>query len=249
MTQSAQTPAWLSKVEPFGFKTENSNTLDGSHDKNVVQQKFASIQTNPKEWENLLNGVLVATALAVLVRHFLSIKEEYESSENSEDAVEKEKYYADIRQTIMLMGLLLWPILWSKLVGYQMLLENPVTLIAFAWPLVLFTLELMSKGNSAKDPRTVMDIGFGNIKADAAALVAVTYAVGELYAARFDVSNHERAAPHLFYTLLVCAMLIIVTPPFEVGAEKVVADNLQRLAFHFATGFLCTSITLNFTKK
>lgn len=138
--------------------------------------------------------------------------------------------------------LLVWPIVWHCLVGFDAVRHLPLLLLSFLWPYVLI-------GLNVKHAHRTRDGAIhhrSTISMDVSALAGFCFAMGGLIASQWGKQT-SRVTSAIFSTGFLC-VLAVVLPNLEIPSDynlSVVVESLQQSMLHWAIALLLAGICIN----
>ena len=204
-------------------------------------------------WSQLFKPVrlwdLVGLAMVVFVMFVVvDTAATFQLLSNQNQAITDERMRIYISST-MLVGMLVWPILWNALVakdgisGGDQLGASPRLCLAFFWPLLMLLVDLQLARRRSKDPtffEALQRIGY--LKSDANTIITASFAIGTLLV---SLKKHDKAhgARLVMYALLLCVAFVM--PTSETPATSRVAIVIrasQKVCLNYAIGFVIAGI-------
>ena len=138
--------------------------------------------------------------------------------------------------------LLIWPILFACLVGFDLLRHAPLLGLSLLWPYVLGGLNL-AHAHRARDARVHHR---SNVSMDVNALSGFCFAIGALLASQFGKQVGVSTSAIFSTALLLCLGFVLPTPEVpEDYTFSVVLETVQQCMLHFAIALLIAGITIN----
>lgn len=185
---------------------------------------------------NALNACNVGIAVVLLA---LAIVAGSRAADTIRGASYTRRVYAT---TTYVCVLLLWPIVWNCLVGFQTIRHIPLLLLSFLWPYVLI-------GLNVKHAHRTRDVAMhhrSTISMDVSALAGFTFAMGGLIASQWGKQT-SICTSAIFSTGFLC-VLAVVLPNLEIPSDynlSVVIESLQQTMLHYAIALLLAGICIN----
>lgn len=144
--------------------------------------------------------------------------------------------------TTYVVVLMLWPVLYSCLVGFDAVRQMPLLALSLLWPYALVSLNL-AHANRARDERVHAR---SNVQMDVNALSGFCFAIGGLIASQLGKQTAMCTSSIFSTAFLLCLAFVMPTP--EVPDDytfSVVIEALQQCMLHFAIALLIAGITIN----
>lgn len=202
----------------------------------------------PEMWFRMINIILIVMIVLFVLDIIFELKENNKIG-NLNPSLRDEKIRL-ILSGIHAIGILAWPILWSTLIGYRALIQFPILLFGFTWPIIISLIDLYSMSVSGQSVKGKSLFSIGNLQADAQSLITIAFAIGTLLMT-LQVGKYSQATtPLLLYALLFCIAFIIPSIAIERESDAgYVFGDMQRIAFNYAMGFVITGISFNILFK
>lgn len=151
-----------------------------------------------------------------------------------------------ISVTSSAVGLLLWPLLWDYLVGFAVVIHNPLVLLGFVWPIVMEIMDISFATSNAKSLKMERIFGVNQMQADSTTLLAITFAIGSLLFSQARSRLAEATVPLLLYALLILLVFLMPTPSLDPNELTGFAfGSMQRSFYHYSLGLVIAGITVN----
>ena len=152
----------------------------------------------------------------------------------------------------MMVGMLVWPVLWNALVAHEgvgggdRMAAAPRLCLGFFWPLLMMLVDMQYARRRKKDPtffEALQRIGY--LKSDANTIISAAFAIGTLL---ISLKRHDKAqgARLVMYALLLCVAFVM--PTHEAPATSrlsVVIRGSQKVCLNYAIGFVIAGIALD----
>jgi len=184
--------------------------------------------------------LVLGAAITVLIAH--SVYTFLRNKDAEDDPAVREEKIRAIVTGLDTVGILAWPLVWEKTVGFGTLAHHPATIFPFLWPMVMIASD-MALTNS--DPQLSANGLFGlqNLQNDSASMINLALAAGALLTAQYSSALSEASAPLMMYALLVTISFVVPSPNLDPQTEAgIVLGKLQRIAFNYAVGLVGTGI-------
>lgn len=179
-----------------------------------------------ENWVRLLNGlgVLGASAWATI-----EIKKQ--------PSIEKKKVLTSL--SVNTIGILMWPLIWSLVIGFKSL-SNVGALVTFVWPMIILLNEARHAPNSH----------ISKIQA-AAAVTTLGFAMASL--ANFLPKDQQTPSIStckiVMWAIVLLSAFVIHTPTLHNQVEELALQSAQNVAFIYATGLIVAAAVSHLYNK
>lgn len=204
-----------------------------------------------RDWLNGLNGLLVVSAVLVLLysQKNCSGSKYYRARGDEEDS---------IQYTVLMMGILLWPVIWDCTMGYSSLKIHPFLWLALLWPMVLCYLQMVDykhdKHEKVQNPHEQRTSSILNLHGDSGTVISISFAMGTIFLAVSRLSNQTivyQSIKVVMVALLICIALVIPATHYMDNNQPYTAyiRQSQRVFINYATGFIMAALLMMFSAK
>ena len=140
------------------------------------------------------------------------------------------------------IGAFLWPMVWYPLVGAALVKAAPLTLIGFAWPLLMMSVDLLWTTKQPLDPDDTKRTTF---TFDGNAISSLSFALGGLLLSQIGKVFAKSAAPMLSASIFLVIAFVIPSPGVTVrsGLGAVFLSS-KKIAMAFCVGLLISAIAI-----
>ena len=195
-------------------------------------------------WELLTLGI-VATCFWV-VSDSLDIIPSVTNEGAPMTLVEMRRY---VNATLM-VGLLLWPLLWSfgvttkSVLAIDRMVQKPRLCIGFFWPLIMILIDLqytLRKRTDGNHFESIHRIGY--LQGDANTIITAAFALGTLLSNLKKEGKVTEGSQIVMYSLLLCVAFVIPTSEAPVMSKtSLIIRSAQKVCLNYAIGFLIAGL-------
>lgn len=174
--------------------------------------------------------------VAVVVLSFVSIPRHRETREEHET----QTYMA----TVWVLSLVGWIALFDAVVGFETLLETPLVMAGFAWPMLLlgFDIMMLSHQTFAHESKRVKS----SMQLDSNAISGLAFAMAGVFATNFGKEFAKSASPILTVVSLICLSFIAPNPGVQSDSVPgIVLSSVQKVSLLFCVGLLSSALCIN----
>ena len=146
--------------------------------------------------------------------------------------------------TAQALGVLLYPVLWGRLIGWEMLASTPLAAGGLVWPLVLLLLDLkhiehQTIEHEGVNKKTVFHF-------DSGAVQGLAFGIGGLVASNMGSHFAKSLSPVFSVCILICIGLLMPTPGVQSSTlNSITFAAVQKVSITFCVGLLMTAIAMN----
>ena len=178
-------------------------------------------------------GALVVGILYVLVQRFAGA--DGRLSTRTRELINAATTYA--------CGALVWPVIWFCLVSRVMIQTAPLTLLGFAWPIVIILLDLLWVTKQPLEPDDTKKTSF---TFDGNAISSLSFALGGILLSQVGKTFAASASPMLSACIFLVVAFVLPSPGVHartgIGAIILAA---KKIAMAFCVGLLISSIAIS----
>lgn len=201
-------------------------------------------QTAP--WVLTLGLALLAAVVAILT--FLYLSKTFRQQRKNFDQNLQDEHFRLLFSAITTIGVLMWPIVWERVIGLDMLGKVPALWFAFLWPLVMSLNDIMYTRHRRMGKETRSSFGSGHKSSDGNVLIGIALAIGGLLASDGSSQLLKSSKTLLTYALMLLIVFVLPVPVADTpSASSIAIGASQRVAFNYASGLLIAGIAMNFT--
>lgn len=145
---------------------------------------------------------------------------------------------------ILVSGALLWPVLFSTVVGYSALWTSPLLLVGFVIPVILILSQLLT-GRSATDDTRSPD---NERRVEAQILLSSALSIGILLLnLHSDKAHSKEGMKVLILAVVLCLALVVPSASLAQKAtgRKILVQAVQRVCLDMAVGLVVTGVVLS----
>ena len=202
---------------------------------------------------HLFLGVMGCIALVLIVcsDQFLPPLSPYCKERQCEDNM--------IYQTVLVVGTLLWPLIWFCFVPFEKLTTCPIISLSLVWPFVIGIFQLYDsfhdKSESTLDFQQHRVVLIGGIHFDANVIISLIFAIIALFwtlSFKYGLVTKNVTGPSikvLILALLVVVALILPTQHNSDNNQKYTSylRAAQRIFINYCIGFILLALMVIFT--
>ena len=153
--------------------------------------------------------------------------------------------------TIYLIGILVWPIVWKKIVGVEVIMKGSSLMsLSLLWPVISlgFEVYMMRYVNDESHSKSKRSFLLG----DGQSIISLTLAFAGMLSVYSKPSNTKYS--HIFLSAIIgCILVVMQTSHTFVDAmciERTMVESAQKVCLVYSTGLLVAGIiTLNDEQK
>lgn len=145
------------------------------------------------------------------------------------------------------VALLLWPLVFNALVGFNTLKTSPVLLIAYLWTVALIAWEILTSNRDWETPEEA-DQRSSSTKMNANVLIGAAWAVGSLLTVVSRSSKQSEHGARILLVALVLCVAFVIPMMVDIDLRSPVAKTmrgLQRTALQYSVGLFVAGITIS----
>lgn len=159
-----------------------------------------------------------------------------------------------LMQTTLCVGMLVWPVVWDTLIGYDSLRQKPVLLLAFLWPILISLYQMMDREHdededlsNAEKRRKIKIMG---VQGDASTLISIAFAMGSIFMVMPHISPNKKMIRNAAYivvvALLFCIALVLPTANNVINSQGYthLFRNVQRVAINYSLGLIMAALLI-----
>lgn len=162
------------------------------------------------------------------------------SKRPTDDEDENTRY---LYNSVLLGGILLWPLIFDLCVGLKNLIHQPRILFGFFWMPLIVTLDMVFvEINNSKG-----DFMHHELSRDTSTIISAAFAMGSL----FYASQKNYSSTHIImYALLLCIAFIVPTISVPTNTKQAaLVRSIQKVALNYAIGFVICGISVDLLKN
>jgi len=197
----------------------------------------------------VINIFLILLALGILVysRYIFSSQSFHVMDRGDDDQL--------IGSSVLAAGILLWPVIWDAVVGYDKLFSCSPLYIAFAWPIVLLLFQMYdSHCDYQEDIENVQNQRHDIIKAvqsDSGTIISVAFAMGTIFLVMSRLGNEKilyESVRIVIVALIMCIAFIMPTANFMDNSHRytVYIRYSQRVFINYVVGLVVAALIMMF---
>jgi len=160
-----------------------------------------------------------------------------------------------IRSGVGFAAMLVWPIVWEVTIGNEVLCDQPITMLAFFWPLVVGVIQqyvtTKEKSKGTNEECKVAGTLSKGLKTDAAALVTFGLGLATMIFMQKnkDSQYYSQTQRALMVSIVLALSFIIPTSHIGTSGRSAAVHAGQSSALNYAIGLFLAAIILNVDKK
>ena len=187
--------------------------------------------------------VLVVLVGAVIVAAYIWGKD-LQSANKADDREDKVRFYS---ATVNVIGILLWPLIWTMVIGFDRAKKQPATLFGLVWPIVVTLVQLQSDQiDTSPDYRPIVPSSYK----DTSIIITVTFSLATLLISSFPDStgNRRKVTQLLMFAIILAVSFMLplgnLTGEDHEGNTGTILQATQRVLLNYAMGFVISAITI-----
>ena len=180
----------------------------------------------------------VCNAVGAVVLVFVALFAGFTSTQHTLPTYTR-RVYACTTYTVLLM---LWPMLFGCLVGFELIQQVPLLALSLIWPYALVSLNV-AYAHRSRDERVH---NRASVQMDVNALSGFCFAIGALIASQLG-KNTAMCTSSIFSTAFILCLAFVMPSP-EVPDDhnfSVVIESMQQVMLHMAIALLLAGIIIN----
>ena len=161
------------------------------------------------------------------------------SKQPTEVTKEKNKY---MYNSILLVGILFWPILFDASIGLQHLITKPRLMFGFFWVPLIMCVNMAFVQYDA-------DASFqhSELHRDTSSIISAAFAMGSLF---YAGSKNYSSTHLLLYAMLLCIAFIVPTITVPSNTQQAtLVRSVQKVTLNYAVGFVICAISVDLLKN
>ena len=150
----------------------------------------------------------------------------------------------------MVIGALLWGVVWWMLIGFEVFETVPALLMPFFWPILLTLFQIIDthydRCEDIQPPHAQRQQLILGIRADTGTIISTSFAIGTLLVALGRTSAHTPPIRLVVVVLLLGIGFIVPTHYFVNNNQRytVFVRVLQRMIVNYSIGFIMAALVL-----
>ena len=159
-----------------------------------------------------------------------------------------------LQMVTLFVGILVWPLVWHVLLGYELLYKYPVLFVAFLWPMLVTLYQIRDDHDDQQEDMSDL-VGRRKqhnaaVQTDSTTLISTAFAMGGIFMILPKLNDNQHlmqsAAYMVIVALLICIALTLPNTQHIVNSQRYtnVFRMVQRLALNYALGLIMASLIL-----
>jgi hypothetical protein len=190
--------------------------------------------------------IFMAISVVVCVMWIFSPHSQYLNERGDDDVM--------LMQGTLCAGMLLWPVVWDMLIGYDSLTQQPILLLAFLWPILVSLYQIMDRHHDEDEDLSNSDqrrrFNIMGVQGDASTLISIAFAMGGIFMVMPHISQNKNMIRNAAYivvvALLFCIALILPTTNNVINSQRYthLFRNIQRVAINYSLGLIMAALLI-----
>jgi hypothetical protein len=153
--------------------------------------------------------------------------------------------------TVLAIGAVLWPTLFDLTVGFRRLADRPALWLAFLWPIITITFDLVIGSQSTIYGQVMHPLQRPtNSNAECNSVLAVALAIGTILTSRYStgVKRQKVALPILMAGIALTLAFVLPVPTVDPSSDIgiLIRTTQKGVCFNYAVGMMLSSILVAF---
>ena len=146
--------------------------------------------------------------------------------------------------TIWIVFTTIWPILWLKIVGKEIVSSFPYSVVGLIWTLMLFTIDIL--GISHHTIETEGENKKSMFTFDSNAISGLAFALGGVIVSNLGQDFGKTASPIFSSVILLCMAFLIPSPGIRATTLSGISiQTIQKSCIYCCIGLLVTALSIN----
>jgi hypothetical protein len=186
----------------------------------------------------LLNTCLISLAVGISVVSYAC------SKRTSNDDKHKMRHFSN---TAYYVAILLWPVVFDGIVGYEALRNDWKIWFGFLWPIFLLGLHLQHMGEQNRHTAPEAQHRHNELKSNANALIASAWGMGALLAVVMKTEGQSsNGARIMMISLLMCIAFLLPSTAFATSTYPAqISRTVQNSVLNMAIGLFISGIVVS----
>ena len=146
--------------------------------------------------------------------------------------------------TVWMVFMLLWPIIWMRVVGMAVIEGFPLCFVGLLWPIILLTVDIMWISHQTIESEAVSKKSMFSF--DSNAISGMSFALGGLLISNLGHDFAKSSSPILLSVVFLCIAFVLPAPSLQISTlSGITMQSIQKACLYCCVGLLVTALMIN----
>lgn len=243
---------------------KNEDFMNVDMDKIKKPQELQQQQQQHEKGEWILTLATVILAIFTVLITLIVLKKRRKEQIEDFDVNTKNEQYKLLMLCTVTLGILIWPMIWKKIVSFDTLATMPILWTAFLYPLLMTISDVVGNSNtdninymndsenynSRNGSSKINKYQTGKYTYDAVNMITIAVALGSLFSSANPIKILEKSKTLISIAVMLLVIFVLPSPISNNSQSptKVIVSSGQKVVFNYAIAFLIAAGLMHFKK-